>query len=322
MWAVVLLMALAWAGGARAGGDRRVITTLRHSAHHASPRAAAAEPASAGQLPYLVSLKEKTYKVDNDTLWQSVCGGVILAARRVLAPAHCFEQNKFFFVRHPDYLRVVAGDPRAVALAPDAAPAESSRARAARRLHARRAQWRRLAAVALHPHYHFPAHDLALLDVDSPFVFNEWVDYIVADRWAQDYRRCLAAGAGAAEAVGGEGASLVVANVSVASRWRCSMLWEMNMNDFVCSESVVDGAALQAAGGPLVCEAGGAGGAGGGELVLAGLLAGLACDGSPLFTRLSAHADFIDEDSLDAAPPHPATLQLLFALLVLLQIVQ
>lgn len=266
--------------------DRRVVTTLNHS--RSRPDVALTivngEPAGNGQVPYLVSLKEPIHKYEEGKVaWKNLCGGSIIDATRILTAAHCFEASDFYFAKRPDLLRVVAGNLRNSLIHTGDSETTDD------------AQWRQLKKVIIHPEFHFPNNDIAVGHVDERWSFTELVQPIKLASASTDYNsKCVAAGYGRVGPDLRDAISpvLLVAQIAVLTRSECSLLWEMDMNNFVCSETSVTDVARGDSGGPLVCS----------ESdplretqddVLVGVVSGKNYDKTSLYTRVSAYRDWI-----------------------------
>ncbi|KAH9644512.1 hypothetical protein HF086_006045 [Spodoptera exigua] len=225
--------------------DNRVITTLKYSKYSTSPSVVNGKPAVEGQFPFLVSLKEPVAKMEPDKfVWKNLCGGSIIDTKRVLTAAHCFENNEFYYARHPETLRLVAG-----AMTTDLIHCGKTET-------TKDTQWRSLQKVLIHEHFNFPANDIAVVLVNEPWVFNENVNFIKVATVVTDYaEQCVSAGYGRIGHRSKDSVSpiLLSAKLSTMPRWRCSLVWEMNMNSFICTDSAIADVARGDSGGPLLC---------------------------------------------------------------------
>lgn len=208
---------------------------------------------------YIVLIKEPvlTEETDSNTtyLWTDMCSGSIIDSKRVLTAAHCFEYENFSYVRDPQSLRIVAGNQIYLVSRTDYVNEDEDYFTT---------QWRTISTITIHPHYYFPINDIALLEVDTPFLLNGEVWYIQpAKRASNNSHECLSAGyvmpiqrymnVTKPENVTVEVPTATVSQISVVSSPRCSELWEMNMSTFVCTDTVVKNMTNLDIGGPLVC---------------------------------------------------------------------
>ncbi|XP_035453028.2 chymotrypsinogen B-like [Spodoptera frugiperda] len=283
--------------------DRRVITTLKYSKYSTTPAVVNGKPAVEGQFPFLVSLKEPVQKMEPDKIvWKNLCGGSIIDHKRVLTAAHCFENNEFYYARHPEALRVVAG-----AMSTDLIHSGKTETN-------KETQWRSLAQVLIHEHFSFPAHDIAIVVVNEPWVFNENVNYIKLATKVTDYaEQCVSAGYGRVGHRLKDTISpiLLTAKISTMPRWRCSLVWEMNMNSFICTDSAIADVARGDSGGPLMCYHTGDPNEVNDEGLLAGVVSGKNFDKTTLYTRVSAYHPWIDRGYSGAADLSPVFVTIL-----------
>ncbi|CAH4034825.1 unnamed protein product [Pieris brassicae] len=268
--------------------DRRIITTLRYSKSYVKPFVVNGKPAEVGEVPYLVSIKEPTRRLGHGRIiWRNLCGGSIIDELRVLTAAHCFEGNHFYYYRHPELLRIVAGNLR------------TDLTHSGRTETTIISQWRNIDRVILHRHFNFPDNDIALVFANVKWSFIRNVDYIVPASVNKDYpQTCRSAGFGR---IGHQlsdmvSPSLLVAQIYVLTRWHCTKMWEMNMNSFVCTDSSVTDISRGDSGGPLACR---------GTLdpqeenqreLLVGVVSGKNFDKTSIYTRVSAYRDWIDRN--------------------------
>ncbi|KAF9413558.1 hypothetical protein HW555_008260 [Spodoptera exigua] len=234
-----------------------------------SPSVVNGKPAVEGQFPFLVSLKEPVAKMEPDKfVWKNLCGGSIIDTKRVLTAAHCFENNEFYYARHPETLRL---------------------------------------KVLIHEHFNFPANDIAVVLVNEPWVFNENVNFIKVATVVTDYaEQCVSAGYGRIGHRSKDSVSpiLLSAKLSTMPRWRCSLVWEMNMNSFICTDSTIADVARGDSGGPLLCYHTGDPNEVNDEGVLAGVVSGKNFDKTTLYTRVSAYTAWINNGPSGADGRH------------------
>nr|XP_032522720.1 mast cell protease 4-like [Danaus plexippus plexippus] len=265
--------------------DQRVITTLKYSNYYVQPTIVNGEPAISGQIPYLVSIKEPVKRIGRDrTIWKNLCGGSIIGKTKVLTAAHCFEGRKFFYARNSFYLRIVAGN-----LRNDVTHSGKTETNVIN-------QWRNISKVVIHKHFHFPNNDLALVFVSEKFKFRSNVDYIVTASKNLDYTRsCIAAGYGRTGFTWKDPISpvLLIARIDTMPKWRCSRVWEMNMNTFVCSASAFSDVSRGDSGGPLACKGTPDPKEESNRDLLVGVVSGKNFDKTTLYTRVSAYHDWI-----------------------------
>ncbi|XP_072933064.1 chymotrypsin-like protease CTRL-1 [Epargyreus clarus] len=262
--------------------DRRVITTLKYSKHYMRPAIVNGEPVVSGQIPYIVSIKEPTRFVANRYVWRNLCGGSIISKRKVLTAAHCFEGNNFYYAKRPHILRVVAGN-----LHNDVMYTPNTNTST---------QWRKIERLVLHWNFNFPNNDIALFTVDKPWNFGNNVDYVILARKNMDYpRTCMSAGFGRI----GHGTRsrlsqvMLLAPIHTLPRRQCSKIWEMNMNTFICSNSMLTDVARGDSGGPLACRWTLDPAEKANRDLLVGVVSGKNFDYTTLFTRVSAFHDWI-----------------------------
>lgn len=288
--------------------DRRIITTLRYSKLYVKPFVVNGTPAAVGEVPYLVSIKEPTRRLGHGRIvWKNLCGGSIIDKLRVLTAAHCFEGSSFYYYKHPEILRLVAGNLR------------TDLTHSGRTETTIISQWRNIERVILHRHFNFPDYDIALVFVDVEWSFLRNVDFIVPASINTDYpQTCRSAGFGR---VGHQVRDIVspvllVAPIYVLTRWHCTRMWEMNMNSFVCTDSSVTDISTGDSGGPLACR---------GTFdpreehpreLLVGVVSGKNFDKTSIYTRVSAYRDWIDRNG-SAVISHNILMALITFLLVI-----
>ncbi|PZC80250.1 hypothetical protein B5X24_HaOG215056 [Helicoverpa armigera] len=269
--------------------DRRVITTLKYSKYSITPTIVNGKPAATGQFPFLVSFKEPVKRMEPGKLvWKNLCGGSIIGKSKVLTAAHCFENNNFYFAKYPKVLRVVAGEKSTDIIHSGVTETTPE------------AQWRQVMKVRIHPRFSFPSNDIAVAFVDKPWLFTRKVNYIKVARSTNDYaHQCVSAGFGRIGHRLRDSISpvLLAAPITTMPRWRCSLVWEMNMNSFICTESAVTDVARGDSGGPLLCQHTGDPNEKNDEGILVGVVSGKNFDKTTLFTRVSEYKTFIADSS-------------------------
>ncbi|CAK1545755.1 unnamed protein product [Leptosia nina] len=284
----MLLVFLLTLGFTQCEIDRRIITTLKYSKHYVKPFVVNGKPAVVGEVPYLVSIKEPFRRLGHGrVVWKNLCGGSIIDELRVLTAAHCFEGNHFYYQKHPEILRLVAGNLR------------TDITHSGRTETTIISQWRRIDNVIIHRSFNFPDNDIALVFVDVKWSFIRNVDYIVPASVNTDYpQTCRSAGFGRVgynlrDAIS---PTLLVAPIFILTRWHCAKLWEMDMNSFICSDSSVTDISRGDSGGPLACKS---------TLdpkeeyqkeLLVGVVSGKNFDKTSIYTRVSAYRDWIDSN--------------------------
>lgn len=268
--------------------DNRLITTLKYSKYKVTPTVINGKRAGEGQFPYLVSIKEGLYKLEpGKTRWSNLCGGSIIGMKKVLTAAHCFESDNFYYEKYPEKLRIVAGNMQTELIHDGKTETTPN------------GQWRTVKQALLHKHFNFPDNDIAIALVDQPWVFNNRVNYVRLATLPADYEgQCVAAGYGRLgdEPTAKTSEVLLTADIDTITRMRCSLLWELNMNSFVCTKTAVTDVARGDSGGPLLCRrTGDPAETNEEEGILVGVVSGKNYDMTTLFTRVSAFKDWISK---------------------------
>lgn len=269
------------------GYDNRIITTLNYSHYRVQPVIVNGEPAMKGQAPYLVSIKEPRHAIGSErTVWHNLCGGSIISNLQVLTAAHCFENNNFFYAIHPDSLRIVAGN------------LKNSLLHSGNTETTKKAQWRHIDKLYIHKNFFFPINDIALVIVNLEWTFTSSVHNIPIATTQIDYpQTCYSAGYGHTGYRNIDKASpvMLIAKIDIMPRFKCSLLWEMNMNSFICTNSAITDVAEGDSGGPLVCSAtSDPVERSGNRDVLVGIVSGKNFDKTTLYTRVSEYQDWIN----------------------------
>lgn len=266
--------------------SERIITTLKYSnRYRVKPAVVNGIPAESGETPYVVSIKEP--QIENGQLekyWTNLCGGAIFGKSLVLSAAHCFEQNDFHYAKRPHLLRAVAGALKIYQ----------------RDIHE---QWRSIYKVMLHEHFHFPDNDIAIAFVKFPWVFSATVYPVaLATSRSDHFRDCWMAGYGRVGYGPHDKASeeLRIARVSTMPSWQCSSFWEINMDNFICSDSTISDASEGDSGSPMVCTALSSNAINAVE----GIVCGKNFDKTTLYTRVSAFSDWISENTASKMRKH------------------
>ncbi|XP_049884503.1 chymotrypsinogen 2-like [Pectinophora gossypiella] len=271
--------------------DRRVITTLKYSKYRVKPVVVNGEPALNWQVPYLVSIKEPISKRGVLKLWANLCGGSIIKKDVILTAAHCFEGDNFYYAKRSHILRAVAGNIHTSLQH----TGESGRSKAG-------SQWRQFKTIHLHKKFNFPNNDLALGYMDYPWDFEQTgIKPITVARTTTDrLGACITAGYGKTGHRTKDNTSqvLLLAPIDTMPRVQCSLLWEMNMDKFVCSNSLRTDVSEGDSGSPLTCVHAQDGAARDGRDLLVGVVSGKNFDKTTLFTRVSAFHDWVTANML------------------------
>ncbi|VVC99598.1 unnamed protein product, partial [Leptidea sinapis] len=242
--------------------DRRVITTLKYSKFRVKPTIVNGKPAIKGQIPYLVSIKQPVHSFSPGRItWRNLCGGSIIDELRVLTAAHCFEGKGFYYAKHSEKLRVVAGTLRNEMTHSD--------------------------------------HDIAIVFVDEAWKFLRNVDFVTPASKEKDYfGLCVSAGFGQPGHGPRNVVSqiLLVAPINIIPQMLCSRLWEMNMRSFICSDSSFTDVAKGDSGGPLACKETSDPKEKPGKDLLVGIVSGKNFDKTTIYTRVSAYRGWIDNN--------------------------
>ncbi|XP_047999808.1 LOW QUALITY PROTEIN: venom peptide isomerase heavy chain-like [Leguminivora glycinivorella] len=226
-------------------GAERIIMTLKYSLNRMKTVIVNGEPVTHGTVPYVVSIKEGYQLGEGQFTAKNLCGGSIISTDKVLTAAHCFERNNFAYVKDPSRLAVVAGDLRNVINITEFISNKET-------------QWRRISKIVIHPLFNFPLDDIAVVFVDPIWDFSEYITPIKIARLHTDYPdTCYAAGYGRTSHGPESQRSQVLlrAKITVIPRTKCKEIWEVDMDEFVCTNSVNADVAVGDSGGPLVCEA-------------------------------------------------------------------
>ncbi|PZC80251.1 hypothetical protein B5X24_HaOG215057 [Helicoverpa armigera] len=271
--------------------QERIITTIKYSTFRVQPTIVHGNPVLTGQIPYLVSIKEKSKKISRTkSLWANLCGGSIIAQTKILTAAHCFEGRHFYYAKHFKRLRVVAGN------------LKNELVHTGRTHTTPKGQWRSMVKVILHPNFHFPSNDIALVFLDEKFVYTQKVDYIVPAAKLTDYpRTCLAAGFGQTGPGPELAPELLWADIFILSRRQCDIWWEMNMDTFICTNSQASDVGGGDSGGPLACYGTLDPTEQRGRDILVGIVSGKNFDKTTLFTRVSAYNNWLKSDGKNFA---------------------
>ncbi|XP_049884504.1 serine protease 55-like [Pectinophora gossypiella] len=158
-------------------------------------------------------------------------------------------------------------------------------------------QWRGIKRIFVHNEFNFPINDIALLIVDNPWKFDHSVHSVqVAKEGEDNWANCIVAGYGRVshDSKAPSSPTLLLAYINILSKNNCSTLWEINMDKFVCSDSVVSSDVAKGdSGGPLVCDGQSKASLFPENERLVGVICGKNFDKTTLFTRVSGYSEFI-----------------------------
>ncbi|XP_061729531.1 venom peptide isomerase heavy chain-like [Cydia pomonella] len=261
----------------------RIIMTLKYSSHRVKHVIVNGEPVPRGVVTYIVSIKAGR-RINHEYLYKNLCGGSIINREKVLTAAHCFERNNFEYVKDPSPLAVVAGDLRNVIKINKFTSNKTT-------------QWRKISKVIIHPYFNFPLDDIAVVYVNSFWDFSKYIEPVKIARLPTDYPdTCYAAGYGRTShgAQSKRSEVLLRAKILVIPRTKCTEIWEVPMDEFVCTSSVNADVAVGDSGGPLVCRGTSDPEEEPGKELLVGVTSGKNFDYTSIFMRVSAYADWID----------------------------
>ncbi|KAI5644775.1 trypsin domain-containing protein [Phthorimaea operculella] len=163
-------------------------------------------------------------------------------------------------------------------------------------------QWRTIKKAVIHQGFQFPDNDIALAFLDAPWNYTETVVPIALAKTSMDnLGECFVAGYGKTGHGDKDKTSpvLLMAKVVTISRRRCSKMWGMSMDTFVCSISLPrqGGDPSQGdSGGPLWCERRSV-------RELTGIVSGKNFDQTTIYTRVSEYIDWIQSDGRNGQTP-------------------
>ncbi|KAJ8716565.1 hypothetical protein PYW07_003192 [Mythimna separata] len=253
-----------------------------------NPRVINGWEAKLGDVPYQVALKHMISR--RKLLYRTYCGASIVAPRKLISAAHCFEEEfiskcikKFYRGRVSDsYLSKIAAV--AGTLLTDSTYNSDG------------GQWRKLKRVVYPKEYNFPEDDIAVIVLKKAYIFNDCVAPIPMASTDIEYEgKCLISGYGkTAEDEDAENSPiLLLARVAIIPTVICSVLNEEPTDDFVCTSLMFSDAGVGDSGGPLVCSNTSDPNEGPKGL-LVGVVSGTAPDEFTLFTRISRYLKFIE----------------------------
>ncbi|KAJ8723414.1 hypothetical protein PYW08_003326 [Mythimna loreyi] len=213
-----------------------------------NPRVINGWEAKLGDVPYQAALKMMISRAKG--LFMTFCGAVIIAPKKLLSAAHCFEEKERISdcekilcpgrvsktkIKH---IHVVGGTLKNIAR------------------HGSDGQWRRLLKVRLPGSYKFPKDDIAVLIIKEKFEFNYEIGPIPLASVDGNYEgKCLASGYGRTGTSEDSVPSqyLLMVHLTIIPKEVCNML-KKNSEHFICTSVKFTNLGSGDSGGPLVCS--------------------------------------------------------------------
>ncbi|XP_026734103.1 chymotrypsinogen A-like isoform X2 [Trichoplusia ni] len=261
------------------------------------PRVMNGYPAKKGDVPYQVAIKGLVNR--RLRKYKTSCGATIIKPKKCVSAAHCFHViggvcRDLFYPGQADektYVDkfAVAGNLDNVAVFqedPDS-------------------QWRTIQKVFYPKKYKFPLHDIAIVFLHQPFIYNAYVGEIPTASLNVDYiGQCLVSGYGrTGHKENDQSTKLLLANLVLLPKKPCNKLHRKMMDDFVCTASSPTDVGKGDSGGPLVCAHTGDPNEKD-KGVLVGVVSGHSVGKGSFFTRVSKYKKFLEKTKSGAYSTH------------------
>ncbi|XP_072933009.1 chymotrypsinogen B-like [Epargyreus clarus] len=176
---------------------------------------------------------------DNKT-YRAFCAGSIITDARVLTSAHCFLTNKKRERRKINKVKVVAGILYTIAYESNSDEVQ---------------QWRSVWNIYTQRFFRHPAFNLAVLEVEVPWTFNNYVNKIPYTEWDQDFDGVCSGTAVKIMQSWSLNKSLVVKDMMLVNKANCEYKLKRSCINFYCTKHEKSHVmSLETEGGGLVCH--------------------------------------------------------------------